>query len=164
MHRGATLAACAAAVAVWGAGCGGGDEPRGAQSTSRPLARAPSATAPPAGAAPSTVTAPAPRDRRDMAAPGGATAVRVPATFTLRGAKLSPQVVAIPAFLAVRVSVAATDRRAHLVTITADRTYRLRVPAGKRASVLLPGQRAGRYPVRSGSARAALEVGGEPGP
>lgn len=97
-------------------------------------------------------------------AAGGSQRVRVPATFTLRGGGLTPREVSIPPFLAVQVSVAAADGRAHTVTIAAERSYRLAVPAGKRASILLPGQAPGRYVVRSGRARAVLAVGGEPGP
>jgi hypothetical protein len=145
------------------AGCGGGDE-RGPTTgaTSPPLGRAPSATAPPGAGGP---TAPAPQTRpAETPAAGGSQSVRVPATFTLRGGTLSPREVSIPAFLAVQVSVAAADGRTHTVTIDAERTYRLVVPAGKRASIQLPGQAPGRYAVRSGGARAVLAVGGEPGP
>ncbi len=152
-------AALALAVAV--AGCGGGGERTATQATSPPLGRAPSAPAPPTQAAPSTVMVPKPRG--GGAVPGGQRAVRVPATFTLRGSRLSPRVVAIPPFLAARVSVAATDGRAHAVFIRADRTYRLSVPAGKRASFVLPGQRPGRYAIVAGSARATLAVGTENG-
>ena len=152
---------CAAALIAL-AGCGGDDErPPATGSTSPPLGRAPSATAPPGGerAAPPPGAAPG-----EPPAAGGSQRVRVPATFTLRGDSLTPREVSIPPFLAVQVSVAATDGRSHTVTIAADRAHRLVVPAGKRASVLLPGQPPGRYPVRSGAARAFLAVGGEPGP
>jgi len=149
---------CAAAlIAV--AGCGGDEDRSPATgSTSPPLGRAPSATAPPGGER----AAPPPRAEPPPA--GGSQRVRVPATFTLRGDSLTPREVSIPPFLAVQVSVAATDGRSHIVTIAADRAYRLVVPAGKRASVLLPGQPPGRYSVRSGAAGAFLAVGGEPGP
>jgi hypothetical protein len=72
-------------------------------------------------------------------------------------------VVSVPPFLAVRVSAAAADGRSHVVTIAADRVYRLAVGPSRRAAVVLPGQRPGRYPVRAGGARATLVVGGEPG-
>jgi len=144
------------------AGCGGDDDRTPVTgSTSPPLGRAPSATAPPGAGAP---PAPAPVAPAEPPAAGGSQRVRVPATFTLRGGTLTPREVSIPAFLAVQVSVAAVDGRAHTVTIAADRAYRLVVPAGKRASILLPGQVPGRYAVRSGAARAVLAVGGEPGP
>ena len=90
--------------------------------------------------------------------------MRVPATFTLRGGSLTPRSVSVPPFLAVQISVVATDGRPHEVRIAADRVYRLRVPAGKRASITLPGQPAGRYAVTADGARATLVVGGEPGP
>jgi len=89
--------------------------------------------------------------------------VRVRATFTVRGGRLSPRVVSVPPFLAVRVSAATADGRRHEVTIAADRIYRLRVAPGRRAAVVLPGQRPGRYAVRAGRARSTLAVGGEPG-
>jgi hypothetical protein len=143
-------------------GCGGGDEPGPTTaSTSPPLGRAPSATAPPGAGGPATS---APVGPTETPAAGGSQRVRVPATFTLRGGALTPREVSIPAFLAVQVSVAAADGRSHTVTIAAERSYRLVVPAGKRASILLPGQAPGRYAVRSGGARAVLAVGGEPGP
>jgi hypothetical protein len=94
---------------------------------------------------------------------GGERRVRVGATFTVRAGRLAPRVVSVPAFLAVTISAAAVDGRAHVVTIAADRVYRLRVPRGGRASVVVPGQRPGRYAVRAGAASASLVVGGEPG-
>jgi hypothetical protein len=43
--------------------------------------------------------------------------------------------------------------------------HALHVPAGGRAAVLVPGLRAGRYPIYvDGVARGALIAGGEPGP
>ncbi|HEX7622468.1 MAG TPA: hypothetical protein VF400_02775 [Anaeromyxobacteraceae bacterium] len=43
--------------------------------------------------------------------------------------------------------------------------HRLTVPAGGRASVLIPGLRAGHYVIDvDGAGRGALDVGGEPGP
>ena len=80
----------------------------------------------------------------------------------MRGGRLTPRVVSVPAFLAVRVSAAAADGRSHVLTISADRVYRLAV-GPSRAAVVLPGQRPGRYPVQAGHARATLVVGGEPG-
>jgi hypothetical protein len=91
--------------------------------------------------------------------------VRVPATFTLRGGTLTPRTVSIPPFLAIELSVADTGGGGpQTVVIDAERRFRLRLPAGGRASLTLPGQPPGRYPVTAGRARALLIVGGEPGP
>jgi hypothetical protein len=97
---------------------------------------------------------------------GGASNVRIPATFTIRpGERVSPTAVSAPAFLAVRVTVIARDGRAHRVVIQTPQPHALDVPAGGRASTLIPGQRAGSYPVLvDGAPRARLELGGEPGP
>lgn len=139
-------------------GCGGDEEPAGTQSTSPPVGRAPSATAPPAGAPSRTVKGRPERPPGGRRVPGGEQPVRVRAAFTLREGRFYPSTVTVPPFLAVRVSVAATDGQAHSVTIEAGRTYQLRVPAGKRASVTIDGQPPGRYPVRAGEARATLAV------
>jgi hypothetical protein len=49
------------------------------------------------------------------------------------------------------------------VTVRAEHTYRLAIPARRRAARTLPGQRAGEYRVLvTGGARATLVVGGEP--
>lgn len=150
----ATLAILAGAGG--GAGCGGDDErPATTQSTSPPVGRAPSATTPPG-------EEPAPGRDRERPVPGGEEPVRVPASFTLRGGRLVPAVRHVPAFLAFRISVVATDGRAHALTIEADRTYRLRIPQGRRAAIRIPGQPPGRYPVRVNGARAIIDVGGEP--
>lgn len=141
--------------------CGGGSDRRpGTQTTSAPLGRAPSAPAPPGAP---TTTEPVPGGGGGEV-PGGEQDARVPATLTLRGVRLRPSTVSVPPFLAVRLSVAATDGRAHTVVVATDPPRRLRVPAGKRATLLVPGQPAGRYAIVSGSARATLVVGGEPGP
>lgn len=149
------------ALALALAGCGGDDDSRSppTQTTSDPLGRAPSAPAPPG--APST-TAPSPPDEGEV--PGGEQDARVPATLILRGGRFSPRTVSVPPFLAVALSVAATDGRAHTVVVATDPPRRLRVPAGRRTTILVPGQPAGRYAITSGAARAFLVVGGEPGP
>jgi hypothetical protein len=141
-------------------GCGGDEEPSVTQSTSPPLGRAPSATAPPADS-PSRTAVPSPAEPGDRAVPGGERRVALPAAFTVRAGRFDPPSVSVPPFLAVQVSVADAEGRPRSVTIDAGRTYRLSVPAGKRAFVTIPGQPPGRYQVRSGAARAALVVGAE---
>jgi hypothetical protein len=52
-----------------------------------------------------------------------------------------------------------------VVTVVADRSYRLSVAPGGRAVRLIPGQRHGTYPVVvTAGGRALLIAGGEPGP
>jgi hypothetical protein len=90
--------------------------------------------------------------------------VRVPATFTLRGGRLAPSTVTVPPFLAIAVSVRNLDSRPRTLIVRADRSYRLTAAPGARVARMLPGQRAGSYPVTvSGGGRATLIVGGEPG-
>ncbi len=121
------------------------------------------ATPPPSGGA---AVGPGGSSRGKTKPTGGSTDVRVPATFTIRsGDRLDPQTVSAPAFLAVRVTVSSTDGRAHHVVVHTPAPQLLSVPAGGRASILIPGQRAGQYPIDvDGSARGALLIGGEPGP
>jgi hypothetical protein len=92
--------------------------------------------------------------------------VRVPATFTIRqGGSLEPPTVSSPAFLAIEVSVASGDGRAHRVLVHAPTPRSLSVPAHGRVVVLLAGMRQGHYTIDvDGAPRGALEVGGEPGP
>jgi hypothetical protein len=57
------------------------------------------------------------------------------------------------------------DRVTRVVTVRADRRYRLTVRPGGRAVRLVPGQRPGNYAVTvAGGGRAILHSGGEPGP
>jgi hypothetical protein len=98
---------------------------------------------------------------------GGATNVRVPATFSvLSGGRLDPPTVSAPAFLAVDIIVISRDGRSHRVLVHTPVPNTLSVPAGGRASVRIAGLRQGSYALdldgHPGSAR--LEVGGEPGP
>ncbi len=92
--------------------------------------------------------------------------MRVPATFAIDASgKLVPSSVSSPAFLAVQVSVSDGDGRAHRIVIHTPTPHTLLVPAGGRASVLIPGLRAGQYAVDvDGTSRGALLIGGEPGP
>ncbi len=97
---------------------------------------------------------------------GGATNARVPATFTIgSGGRLSPPAVSAPAFLAVQLTVVSQDSRSHQVLVRTPTPHPLAVPAHGHASVLIPGLRAGRYPLEiDGASRGALSIGGEPGP
>ncbi len=94
---------------------------------------------------------------------GGATNVRVPATFAIHpGGRVLPPVISIPAFFAIELTVASADGHAHMVTF---RGHVLRVPAGGRASTLIPGLKNGQYGlVVDGASRATVVIGGEPGP
>jgi hypothetical protein len=97
---------------------------------------------------------------------GGSTNARVPATFIVNASgRLVPPVISAPAFLAVQASFISHDGTALTVLIKAPKPRTLKVPAGGKASVLIPGLRAGRYPILLDGKRAgALSIGGEPGP
>ena len=97
---------------------------------------------------------------------GGSTNARVPATFIVgTSGKLVPPVISAPAFLAVQASFISHDGKAHTVLIKVPKPRTLHVPAGGKASVLIPGLRAGRYPILiDGKGAGALSIGGEPGP
>jgi len=159
----ATFAAVSAALVASGCGGGGG----GGGATSPTTGPATTSSTPPATsstppATASTATTPPPTS---SGGGGGSEPIRVPATFTLRAGRLSPRVITVPPFLAVSLSVRNLDPRARIVTIHADRAYRLVVGPLGRAARTIRGQRAGTYPVTvSGGGRSTLVVGGEPGP
>jgi hypothetical protein len=63
------------------------------------------------------------------------------------------------------LTVISGDGRAHKVVLRTPVPRTLAVPARGRASILLAGQRAGRYSLLvDGRTRGALIIGGEPGP
>ncbi len=97
---------------------------------------------------------------------GGATNARVPATFVIRaGERLSPSSVSSPAFLAVQLTVVSADGRPHRGLLRTPKAYSLSVASGGRASVLVPGLRAGRYGLEiDGARRGTLIIGAAPGP
>lgn len=97
---------------------------------------------------------------------GGSSNARVPATFTIHANRVSPASVSAPAFLAVRLTVVSGDGQSHAIAVKlAGEQRRLSVPAHGRASVLIPGLKAGDYGVEiDGKVRAMLLIGGEPGP
>jgi hypothetical protein len=90
----------------------------------------------------------------------------VPATFkVLAGGRLRPPLVAAPAFLAVQVTVVSSDGKGHKALLMTPTPHSLSVPANGRASVLVPGLRAGEYRLEiDGATRGGLIIGGEPGP
>ena len=177
MSRAAPAAAFAAALLGGAplAGCGADDEPDRitTQAAPRPTtvttATAPATTMPPAATATArATTAQAPRTAPGEEGQGGGgdeEPIRVPATFAVRGTRIEPSQVTVPAFLRVQVTAASADHRDHTVQVAAGRRVVLRVPAGGRASGTVPGLRPGSYPVTVDGRRAgAIVSGGEPGP
>lgn len=173
----AAALACAAALGLGAAGCGGDDEPGSAATTTAAatptqtltteenwvtVETGPTATTglPKGGGTP---------EGGGESGEGGAgdeEAARVPVTLTAAGSSLSPTTVTIPAFLAIDVTINATGAP-QTVMIGAPGGGTLEVPAGQRASKRLAGLKPGSYLVttRSGG-RAVLRVvsGGDPGP
>jgi hypothetical protein len=164
----AILAALALGLAACGDDSGGGSSGVASTgSTSPSVTTTPSATEPaPADTGPSTAPpGGAEHTAREKEQAAGEEPVRVDARLTLRGGRLRPSTVSTPAFLAVQFSVVNLDRVARVVVVKADRDYRLRLAAGRRAERQIPGQPAGSYPVLvDGRRRGALVFGGEPGP
>lgn len=161
--------------------CGGGNT--GTGPAGEPTASAPEATAPPTDATQPGTTAVTPptttaQPRTEPAegdggasedgdhAAGGAQHVRVPAMFVITaGGRLVPPTITVPPFLAVELSVAASDGKPHRLLLRTTPPQTLRVGAGARAAVRIRGLRAGRYPVLLDGRRAgALVAGGEVGP
>ena len=96
---------------------------------------------------------------------GGATHARVPATYVIRGGKVSPPAISVPAFLAIQLTAVSADGKGHRVTLQARSGVTLNVPAGGRASQLVPGLPSAQYKLQvDGVARGTLMTGGEPGP
>jgi hypothetical protein len=81
------------------------------------------------------------------------------------GGQLTPPTVSIPAFIAVAVSVRSTASGAHVIHVRTPRPVTITVPGHGSASVMIPGLRAGTYPITvDGARRGTLSIGGEPGP
>lgn len=97
---------------------------------------------------------------------GGAINARVPAAFRLSpGGRLSPTTVSAPAFLAVSVMIASDDGSSHTVVIGTPSPRTLTIARHGSGVTLIPGLRAGDYPITvDGARRAVLIIGGEPGP
>jgi hypothetical protein len=102
-------------------------------------------------------------------APGGAgdeEAARVPASFTLSDATISPPQITVPAFLAIDLALSAKGGD-QAVTIAAPGVGRIDVAAGGTARKQLPGLKPGDYAVTTAAGgKATLHVvsGGDPGP
>lgn len=154
------------AVGLGACGDDGATDNGSSTAETRTTATSPQATAPSAPEPPADATTPggAEHSAREQTN-GGSEPVRIDAQFTLRGGRLRPRTVSSPAFLAVSVSVRNTDAATRVVVVRVDRDYRMTVTAGRTATRLVPGQRAGTYPVLvDGRRRGALVFGGEPGP
>lgn len=144
-------------------GCGSDDEP---SEVSVPSITSPQATAKDAPPPPTDIpTEPAAPSTTAPTTPADAEPIFAPAQFRLRGGRLTPPTITVPAFIAVEVSVANADARAHVLAVRTDRAYTLRVGPRRRAILRVAGRRAGRAPVTvDGRPAGALEFGGEPGP
>ena len=166
------LALAAALVA----GCGGDDEP--APSSATPSAAAPTSTATatvaplPSVAPDETPTAePTPRPTDDPRSPedqpGGAgdEEARAPAALTGRGGRISPRVVRVPPYIAIRVELRSADRRSYGLDFgTASlRTGRTVATATVTLDGLRPNEAVVGRPVGGGS-RVRIVADAEPGP
>jgi hypothetical protein len=81
------------------------------------------------------------------------------------GDRLDPPTVSAPANLDIQLTLIAADGKVHHAVLRTIKPYPLTVPAGGRATVLLPGQRAGHYALDiDGRPRATLVIGVQPGP
>jgi hypothetical protein len=136
--------------------------------TASTASTAPAPSAPATGSTAATATGAPGATATGKIQPGGAgdeEGTRVPASFQLRGGRLLPRTVSVPAFLAAEVTVASSDARPHAVQVKVGKGYALQVPAHGTASARVPGQKTGRVPVLvDGRAAAFLVWGGEPGP
>ena len=144
-------------------GCGGSKHSSSAAATTAH----PGSTRQAGTATTSTLSSSAPTGTTTtQAGSAAATNARVPATFAIEGGgKLTPASVSIPAFLAIELTAISGDGRPHTMTVNGRVTVTLHVPPRGSASALMPGLRAGRYPVIvDGAKRGTLVIGGEPGP
>jgi hypothetical protein len=148
-------------------GCGDDDDDGAADnppSTPQVRTTATTATAP-ATTPPTAPPGGAEHTGRERDEGGDEEPIRIPAAFTLRGGRLRPASVSVPAFLAIQVSIRNLDPVTRVVVVRADRAYRIVVRPRARAVRLVPGQRHGSFPVIvRGGGRATLLSGGEPGP
>ena len=135
---------------------------RGETTGSGPTATAPSATAPPADAPP---PGGAEHRREDPESqPGGAgdeEAARSPAMFTGRGGKITPRVVRVPPYLAVRAELRSADGRDYMIFFGTKvlRNGKTLTLDGLRPGTKLRGLAAG-----GGNSVVVIEATAEPGP
>jgi hypothetical protein len=174
------LAALAAAALLAGCGDddGSGETPTTAAApatqqapatTTGPVASIPDATPPPpptvtdiptSTVPPPPTTTPTPQEEQGG---GGEQAIRVPAVFELRGGRLTPPQITVPARLAVELRV--SSDAAHTVALATPEPHTLEVAAGATEVVRIPGLRAGSYAITvDGEDAGELVVGGEAGP
>jgi hypothetical protein len=171
----AVMSAATLVAAALAGGCGGGNT--GTGPVGEPTASAPEATTPPTDATqPGTtaVTPPATTPTQTVPAggdgdggdDGGEQEVRVPASFVVApSGRLTPPTITVPPLLAVEISLRADDGASHALVLRTPVPRILRVAAGERTAVRIPGLRAGRYPVTLDGRRAGtLVAGGEVGP
>ena len=146
------------------AGCGSDEEPppakeppaRGETTGSGPTATAPSATRPPTDASPPGGAEHRRENPEDQ--PGGAgdeEAARSPAMFTGRGGKITPRVVRVPPYLAIRAELRSADGRQYTIRFGGRE---LRNGKTLELDGLRPGQKL------EGSGGVTIEASAEPGP
>jgi hypothetical protein len=170
MRRFSACALCALALA----GCGDDEEGSPARTeTDRPAETreaAPAVTTPPTAAPePADTEAPATPEKGATTSPedspGGA-GDEVPASsqalLTGRGGEITPRVVLVPPYIAVKVELRSGDGARYTLS---GHGRELAAEPGSAASVTLEGLRPGdRYVLRSGSGRVVIEASAEPGP
>ena len=152
----AALLPGAVALVLLAAGCGAGSKRAGASSTTSTGSTSTSAT--PTGAS-TTGTA----TTSSIPASNGASTAILPAQLVVNAdGSVTPPTIGGPAGTAVLLTVASHTN--HQVEVEAG-SKSLTVAPGGHASVRLAGLKAGRYPITvDGRARAALVIGGQPGP
>ena len=167
-----------AGAAVAAGGCGGaGATATTAAEDSGPIASAPSALPPPSDATgPETTPTVAPTDTgtvptgTEPGAPttsteddGGAVPGGFVTTITHTGTRLTPAVITVPPFVAVRLFLTSGDGRPHRITVaTPAGPVSVRVSGTGRAGVTIPGLPRGSYRITGdGAVRATLTAGNE---
>jgi hypothetical protein len=168
------VAVLSLAFAVSAIGCGGDEErppaaeppARGETTGTGPTATAPSATAPPADAPPDAAPPGGAEHRRadPESQPGGAgdeEGARSPAMFTGRGGKITPRVVRVPPFLAIRAELRSADGRDYRIFFGEKvlRNGKALTLDGLRPDTKLRGLVAG-----GGNSVVVIEASAEPGP
>jgi len=161
------LAVACLSLLLGAAGCGSDEEKSSAPPP--PPQREPTATAPSATAPPPDAPRERPGDGRrpedPESAPGGAgdeDGARAPADLTGRGGRITPRLVQVPPFLAVRVTLRSADGREYGLRF-GDRELRTRRSASLEIDGLRPGERLVGRPAGEGS-RVVIEASAEPGP